>query len=64
MKDLYSSITMAFSESDKLKDKNGNLFYFEGNATIRTAPGLNRQRSKQENDERLVTIYDVFFVQR
>jgi hypothetical protein len=55
---------MAFSESDKLKDKNGNLFYFEGNATIRTAPGLNRQRSKQENDERLVTIYDVFFVQR
>lgn len=58
--DLYSSITLSY-EPSSLTDKHGNRFLFLGNATIRTGSGLNRQSSSEENQARVIDIYDVAF---
>lgn len=46
------------------RDGFGNQFRFRGWVHIRTAPGRNQVASKDENDARTRTIWDVFFVVR
>ena len=43
------------------RDGEGNKFLFRGGLTLRTAPGKNRVLSAEDDVERTLHIYDVFF---
>jgi hypothetical protein len=58
VKELYASLSGSYAEADP-QSKNAKVFYLEGNATVRTAPGRNRPKTRAEDLERLVTTYDV-----
>jgi hypothetical protein len=60
---LYAAIGQSY-ERDRAVDTFGNAFAFKGNAIVRTGPGRNRARTAQEDRERLVDIWDVYFVTR
>jgi hypothetical protein len=59
----YTNILLSYGSSPT-KDQHGNGFYFDGEATLRTAPGVNNPKSRQEEVSRIIAVYDVWFVTR
>lgn len=57
--EILSDIGLGYNVTDR-KDGHGNLFRFLGWAHVRTAPGRNRARTKEEEDDRRIAIWDVY----
>lgn len=58
---FFSDIGVSYLPMTR-KDEFGNAFAYRGWAHLRTAPGRNRAATPEENDDRTIEIWDVFFV--
>jgi hypothetical protein len=54
-----SDIGLGYTMTDR-RDRHGNIFRFQGWAHVRTKPGRNRARGPEEENERRITIWDVY----
>lgn len=58
--EIVAQIGLGYEETDR-QDEHGNLFRFKGWALLRTRPGRNRALDAKDEQERLITIWDVYF---